>query len=413
MSTEPVKREPLVAELEGTPYNFGRRLASGAMGEVLIVEHRDLGQRRVMKLLRSHLAGLEDLATRLRTEARLLTQLVHPNLVQVLDFGRTSLGRPFLVMELLEGETLKEAVRRRGPMPPVEALGVVKQMLEGLAVVHRAGIVHRDVKPDNAFYCFSDTGRRPVKLLDFGVAKVLHEHQRQNLGHVAPTAEGMLVGTPSFLAPEQALGQPVDARADLYAMGCVLFYLLTGRPPFVKPSQLELLQAHALEPAPTPSTTARFRVSDRTDALTLRALAKAPADRYASASAMLDAVAEALALESRTPPALASAPNALVPGLPPGKDEDSLHGTVIRPDLPEDEASTLKEPAALLKTPHAPKAPGSTAPKPPEQARFARSEHSLQHARPKTGLARTLVWPAVGVLLALCTFLGYLVLTGR
>ncbi len=192
----------LADDLSGSAYRFVRKLASGAMGEVIVVEHIDLGERRVMKLLRPHLADLEDLATRLRTEARILTQLDHPNLVRVMDFGRTRVGRPYLVMEQLTGRTLKDLVKEAGPCSAEQVVRIGSQILLGLEKVHAAQVVHRDLKPDNVFLCDPVPGGIAcVKILDFGIVKVLNDEARARLGHVAPTAEGMLVGTPAYLSP--------------------------------------------------------------------------------------------------------------------------------------------------------------------------------------------------------------------
>ena len=291
--TIPLAADPWVGELSTSGYRFLKRMAAGGMGEVIAVEHEGLGERRVMKIVRAELSQLEDLVVRLRTEARVLRQLVSPHLVRVVDFGRTRSGRPFLVMEILEGETLKDAVRARGAFAPLEALEIAHQMLLGLECVHEAGIVHRDVKPDNVFHCKASpepTSPRVVKLLDFGVAKVLHDDQRKRLGHVAPTAEGMLVGTPSFLSTEQALGLPVDTRTDIYATGGVLYYLLAGRQPFVRESQIELLRAHASEKPVAPSQFAPNPLAPATEALVLRAMEKRKEDRFETAADMRAAI---------------------------------------------------------------------------------------------------------------------------
>jgi eukaryotic-like serine/threonine-protein kinase len=284
-------------ELEGTAYRFVRTLSGGAMGEVVLVEHAGLGETRVMKLLRSHLANVEDLATRLRTEARVLTKLDHENLVRVVDFGRTQSGRPFLVMDHLRGRTLKELVQELGALPVHEAVELTRQILRGLAEVHNAGIIHRDLKPDNVFVCGPDgataaelasAGR--VKILDFGIVKVVTDHDRARLGHVPPTEEGMLVGTPAYLSPEQALAQTVTPAADLYAVGGILGHLVTGEAPFRGTSQLELLRAHVMEPPVPPS--ARVPSAAPVDAVVLHALRKKPEERFQSTAQFLRALEE-------------------------------------------------------------------------------------------------------------------------
>ncbi|MBL9027526.1 MAG: protein kinase [Myxococcales bacterium] len=334
--------DPIARELAGSAYRFVRRLATGGMGEVVVVEHLALGEERVMKLLKAELAQNEELASRLRTEARLLTRLRHPHLVQVLDLGTTAGGRPYLVTELLEGQSLKAWLDEHGFMLEREALEVARQTLLGLEPVHAAGIVHRDIKPDNLFYVSTPAGPT-VKVLDFGVAKITHRTDRQALGQQKSTAEGMLVGTPSFLAPEQALGKKVDLRADLYSLGCTLYRLVTGQPVFIEPNGVELLKAHALKPPVQPSRVAPQDLSAGFEALVLKALAKRPEDRFESAQAMREAVEQLLdqrpAEASETGSHVASPKKGgtvritdPLADIPPGFDQDSAHGTRILPD---------------------------------------------------------------------------------
>jgi serine/threonine protein kinase len=193
--------EALERDLASTPYVLVRYLARGGMGEVVVVEHRELARQSVMKLLRTNLKGQEDLAERLRVEARLMAKLSHPNLVGILDFGRTSSGRPYLVTELLEGQPLHDLLTSRGgSLPGAEALGLARQVLAGLEPVHAAGFIHRDIKPANLFVSpGADPGSATLKILDFGIAKALSEKDRQALGLVKPTTDGTAVGTPSTM----------------------------------------------------------------------------------------------------------------------------------------------------------------------------------------------------------------------
>lgn len=283
----------LSAELLGTAYGFVRQLAMGGMGEVAIVEHVALGEQRVMKLLRADYAKNTDLTTRLRTEARLLTRLQHENLVRVLDFGFSAKGRPFLVTELLRGEPLSTALKGSTGMPEREALEIARQTLLGLERVHEAGFVHRDLKPDNLFLVKNE-GQTTVKILDFGVARILTPADRAALGQLRPTDEGMIVGTPSYLSPEQALGKPCDARADIYGLACTLYRMLAGAPLFKGETQLDILQAHVLETPTAPSLVASHSISPDVDALVLRGLAKKPEERFQTAREMREAVEAAL-----------------------------------------------------------------------------------------------------------------------
>jgi serine/threonine-protein kinase len=244
----------LTALLDGTNFRALGRLGHGSMGEVLEAEHVTLKRRVVVKLLLPVFDSDPGMADRLRLEAQAVATLAgHPNIVEVLDFGKTPAGRPYLVMERLDGRTLREELRARGPLPVAQAVALAKQLLRGLGAAHSAGLVHRDIKPDNLFLCEPGAnGKQTLKILDFGIVKVAVGRGPAPLA--LPTAEGMAIGTPRFLAPEQAQGRPVDSRADLYAAGCVLFWMLTGRDPFQHHAGLfPLIHAH-VRPSPRRST---------------------------------------------------------------------------------------------------------------------------------------------------------------
>ncbi len=294
----------LQQELEPTLYRPVRALAAGAHAEVILVEHRELGGPSVMKLVHPKEEPLaSELARRLRIEGRLLRSIHHENLLEVRDFGATKSGRAFLVTEFLSGRTLKDEVQARGPLPLAEALEVTAQILRGLAAAHEAGLVHRDIKPDNIFYCepARDDAPRVVKILDFGIAKLVTESAQAIAGEAAPTAPDLLLGTPLFLSPEQIRCAPLDGRTDIYALGGVLYYLLTGRAPFPLRRLDELLRAHLVQPAPSPSSL-RPEVPFAIDRIVAIALAKATGERFPSAKAMLDAIEPIQgALDERVP----------------------------------------------------------------------------------------------------------------
>lgn len=206
----------------GTPYRVRGLIGSGGMGSVYEVEHIELGKRFVLKALRAQLLERSDLAARMKNEWRALGRLEHPNIVAVTDAGRTPAGVPYYVMERLEGETLSARLRRDGRLSLPLSLRLATGILDGLAAAHAIGIVHRDIKPQNIFL---PTGGG-VKLLDFGVAKL------KDQAAMVVTRKGVAIGTPKYMSPEQAEGKPVDGRADIYAVGLVLFELLVGRGPF-------------------------------------------------------------------------------------------------------------------------------------------------------------------------------------
>ncbi|MBW2457826.1 MAG: protein kinase [Deltaproteobacteria bacterium] len=268
------------ALLEGTSYRLLDELGAGAMGEVYTAEHLRLKRPVVVKILKPHLgSGMTD---RLRLEAQALASVRHDNVVDVLDVDATTDGRPFLVMERLEGQPLDVYLAARGGWLPVEeAIELARQTLSGLHVVHEAGFVHRDIKPPNLFRCSS--GR--IKLLDFGVIKLMTEVTDVEPLSV-PTADGIVVGTPKYMAPEQALGKTIDRRTDVYATGIVLYAMLTGKTPFDHHRDLtQMLYAHVNEAPKPPSEVAAQAVSATLDEVVLRALAKQAEDRFDTALA--------------------------------------------------------------------------------------------------------------------------------
>jgi serine/threonine-protein kinase len=210
--------------------------------------------------------------------------------VAVLDRGVTAEGRPYLVLERLEGRTLRAELAARGPLPAAEALGLAVQALDGLAAIHAAGVVHRDVKLTNLFVCDARSVHgRVLKLLDLGVAKVLAEGKPAPLS--VPTAEGFSMGTPRFFSPEQATGAALDARADVYAMGLVLYALLTGHAPFEHIQDVAaMLEAHATRDPPAPSDALGAPLDPRIDEAVMRALSKSPDHRFPSAQAFAAAL---------------------------------------------------------------------------------------------------------------------------
>jgi len=320
--------ERLKAALASSGYRPVRNLARGGMGDVYVVEHVALAELRVMKLLRPELSSSDAVTRRLWAEARMLTRVAHPNLVRVLDLGMTLDGRAFLVTELLRGETLKERMGRQGGASVTEAIQITIDLLRGLEAVHEAELVHRDIKPDNVFLATQSAGRPCVKILDFGIAKVLSPELRRQVGQIAPTAEGMMLGTPSFLSPEQVEAGPIDARTDVYGAGGLLHALLTGKPPFVRANEMDLLRAHCLEPATAPSQ-CNPEVPPALDEIVLRALAKAPSDRFPSAIAMRVALEVLLANHERppTPTTQAAAVGAFVEAPPDSSADLTVYET--------------------------------------------------------------------------------------
>jgi serine/threonine protein kinase len=221
-------------------------------------------------------------------EARASSAVRHENVVEINDFGESESGRPFMVMELLEGEDLGVTLQREGPLPWDRARPMLLQLLAALEAAHDRAVIHRDIKPENVFRISRMGNDDFVKVLDFGIAKVLADagSQVQTL-----TLEGKVIGTPTYMAPEQCVGLPVDARSDLYAVGVLAYEMLTGRPPFDSEEPAQLMFCHVHEDVPAMAMVAPgVRVERRTEQVIGRALRKHPKDRYRSAREFADAL---------------------------------------------------------------------------------------------------------------------------
>ena len=269
-------------------YKVERLLGEGGMGEVFVAEDADLGRRVALKVLRGlGAAGQAAAEERLRREARVLAAIGHPNIVQIFDIGRTDSGAPFLVMELLEGETLFARSSREGPMPVKQAVSIVADVLSALQVVHAKGMVHRDMKPENVFLAGDAAGRQITKLLDLGIAKA----RSPEANTPALTETGAIVGTPYYMAPEQAMGVPdIDGRADLYAVGGILYTLLAGRTPFRSSNVIALLRM-IIDTDPEPIEKLRPDVPPELAAVIARSMERDREKRFPDAQAFLDALA--------------------------------------------------------------------------------------------------------------------------
>jgi serine/threonine-protein kinase len=268
----------------GTPYRVVRKLGQGGMGEVFLVKHEEIGRELVAKLLHRRLVQDERLLDRVRIEAHSLARLHDQNVVQVTDFRRTREGRPFLVMEHLLGRTLKQELVARKTLPLLDALDFMHQALCGLAAAHALGIVHRDIKPENLFLSDELDGSITLKVLDFGLARVIPGVSDEGPQPLAiPTETDAVLGTPRYMSPEAAVGKRVDHRADLYALALVFYECVAEVGPFEN-FKHDFLNAHALEEPAAPSRLASRPIPTELDALILRGLRKNPEARYQSAA---------------------------------------------------------------------------------------------------------------------------------
>ncbi len=258
----------------GTKYLVVSRIGQGGMGSVYEVEHVELGKRFVLKALLDQFCQRQDLVQRLRNEWRSLGRLEHPNIVSVSDAGVASNGAPYYVMERLQGESLAGALQRLGRFSLLDSLRLAAEILEGLAAAHEIGIVHRDVKPPNIFV----TQAGVAKLLDFGIAKLTDG------ASLELTGRGIAIGTPRYMSPEQAAGERVDGRADLYAVGLVLFEMLSGCGPFDGCESHEVFLAHITRQPPRLGELVAG-IPAELEGLVAALLAKRPSDRPQSAAA--------------------------------------------------------------------------------------------------------------------------------
>jgi tetratricopeptide (TPR) repeat protein len=271
-----------IGRLIGGKLELLRKLGEGGMGRVYAARHRLLGRDVAVKLLRAGACADPQHCQRLLQEAMASAQVRHPNVVEVYDAGVED-GEPYLVLELLEGESVAAHLAARGPLPLRDALGIVGQAIDGVAAAHERAIVHRDLKPDNLFLCAGE--RLQVKVLDFGIAKL------EDGAGVAQTKTGALAGTPHYMAPEQVEGRrDLDARVDVYALGIVLFELLTGSPPFAGDSYGSILLSIMTGEFPS-CREARPELPDAVDEVLARATARKRDQRFASVAELGEALA--------------------------------------------------------------------------------------------------------------------------
>jgi serine/threonine-protein kinase len=289
-------------------YEILSKLGEGGMGAVFKARHVHFGDIWALKVVAERLLQEPGFLQRFRSEALIMRALNHPNDVRVQDYDETEDGRPFTVMEYVEGTRMDKLVPAGTQMDMARAVNLVMQVCDGLGAAHKLGIIHRDVKPANIMVCQDAQGREVAKILDYGVAKVKEQGQ---LYQAAKTQAGVMIGTPAYMSPEQVKGIPsdqLDGRVDLYAAGIILYELLCGRGPFVEKKPVMMLMAHAGTPPPDPK---QFRkdLSPALSAAILKALEKDPAKRYVNAEEMRNTLAAALG----GAPAVAAAAAAAAP----------------------------------------------------------------------------------------------------
>lgn len=300
MTTLPA--DPLVGATLG-PFRITKVLGQGGMGTVYLGEHSVIGSRVAIKVLLDKLASDESLVARFYAEARAVNLIGHENIVNIFDMNVVPPHRYYLVMEYLEGQPLNYLLA--APVLPLLAVRILVQVCDALGAAHQAGVVHRDLKPENIFLIKQGRTEHFVKVLDFGLAKLLDTERSSSR-----TAVGLIVGTPEFMSPEQANSAPVDGRSDLYSLGCIAWLMLTARLPFAERGLTDLLIAHRGH-MPQPPHVVNPAVPKALSDVVMRAMAKSPADRFQTAAQFAHALETALAASSEKstkPPAVPEPP---------------------------------------------------------------------------------------------------------
>jgi serine/threonine protein kinase len=257
-------------------YVLERELGSGGMGRVFAARHRIINKRVAIKVLKPDKNSDMKLPERFQQEAEAAARLRHPNLVAVHDFGQTRAGQLYMVMEFVDGHSLRDLLEREGRLTPARVALLGSQMCAGIAVAHTAGVIHRDLKPENVLVEMID-GRETARVFDFGIAKLL---DREGL-----TRQGYVLGTPNYMSPEQASAHPVDNRSDIYSLGVMLYEMLAGDVPFSGDKPQQVLVRHVIE-KPKPITDLRPDTPPSLASAVMRALAKNPDNRQQSATQM-------------------------------------------------------------------------------------------------------------------------------
>jgi len=360
----PPGRESLVGVVLGG-FKLTRLLGTGGMGSVYLGEHQMIGSKVAVKVLHRELSANPSQVERFLAEAKAVNLIDHENIVRIFDLSTDSQGRHYFVMEYLEGKPLSSLTKTA--MSPDEAIPLLTQVLGALAAAHLRGVVHRDLKPDNVFLIRRGADERFVKVLDFGVAKLHSEGPVTEM-----TQAGMAIGTPTYMSPEQWAGQPVDGRADLYAVGVMAYLLATGQMPFPRGSLLEMLAYHREKVPDAPIRVNPLIPQAWSDAI-MRALEKRPKDRFSTATEMARAFAAALDRTADEPLILTPS---VAPRVAPLSAGEMMARTTPVPRYTPHASMLGATPMPMRATPATP-APARNTPAPQEQRHATRMSVQL------------------------------------
>ena len=279
----PKGSDSLIGSVLAERYHILKRIGEGGMGRVYLGEHVKMNRQCAIKVMSPALVNDAESASRFAREASSAARIIHPNVAAVFDYGESD-GLVYLVMEYVDGEPLSRLLAREAPFAIERAVDIARQIADGLGAAHELGIVHRDLKPDNILVTRSKSGREVAKVVDFGIAKAMQEGAGEAL-----TRTGLVIGTPEFMSPEQLLGDPIDARSDLYALGCILHLMLTAAPAFDAPTREQMIKRRLSENPPH-AQELDPGIPDSIDRVIVKLLARTPDDRYGSAAEVRDAL---------------------------------------------------------------------------------------------------------------------------
>ena len=279
----PKGSDSLIGSVLAERYHILKRIGEGGMGRVYLGEHVKMNRQCAIKVMSPALVNDAESASRFAREASSAARIIHPNVAAVFDYGESD-GLVYLVMEYVDGEPLSRLLAREAPFAIERAVDLARQIADGLGAAHELGIVHRDLKPDNILVTRSKSGREVAKVVDFGIAKAMQEGAGEAL-----TRTGLVIGTPEFMSPEQLLGDPIDARSDLYALGCILHLMLTAAPAFDAPTREQMIKRRLSENPPH-AQELDPGIPDSIDRVIVKLLARTPDDRYGSAAEVRDAL---------------------------------------------------------------------------------------------------------------------------